>query len=541
MCEKSGAAQVEQPGIFSTLLSTASKYVSRFLQNNVLTPLDSAFGFNRLSPSMPYLAQCGGDSGNVKAIFDPCKQSEFAPDGLGGFVSLFGSLFKLIFNPATCEFTCVECNGNAWNFSRFGRFLQANLADGHSIVANYNSDEQLASLTQTVTVNSQPVTDRVRFDYFEEGPNAGRIQTCTSERIAGSTTSIWRMVYTYYTSGDEHGTTGDLRTATEQILSGTTWVDHDTSYYRYYLDGDDLGFEHGLRFALGPDAFARLTEDPQVSDPFLATDAQVARYADSYFEYNADQRVTRSVTNAGLFTYLFDYTLSANDEDPNEWILKIVKTQPDGSTVTRYNNFLGQTMLTDLADGSDHWLNYFQYNADFREIVHASPSAVISYDEGQPDLDVSLQSASGLLNLTNYYATTTATPTTPGGAEGFVETSQLQEGTGGTPITQMELDYFQRTDGIATIYPIANSTVYRDDAGTQPVTTSFAYTWQGSTIQIDQRTTTLPVVPTSQNGTNTTDTVTAIYDELSNLIWMRDPRGFISYNAYDLPTGALIQ
>ena len=269
--------------------------------------------------------------------------------------------------------------------------------------------------------------------------------------------------------------------------------------------------------------------------------AQVARYADHYYEYNADQRVTKSVTSAGLFTYLFDYTVSGNDDAPNEWKLKIVKTRPDGSTVTRYGNFLGEAMLTDLADGGDHWLEYFEYDADYRQILHANPSAVINYDEGAADLDVALQSALGLIQTTAYYATTTATPTTPGGAEGHVEATYLQEGTGGTPIQQRETTYFERTDGVATIYPVAEATVFRDDAGTEPITTSFAYTWQGSTIQIDQRTTTLPVVPTSQNGTNTTDTITEIFDELSNLIWQRDPRGFITYHAYDLPTGALIQ
>ena len=104
------------------------------------------------------------------------------------------------------------------------------------------------------------------------------------------------MVYTYYSSGDEHGTAGDLRTATEQILSGTRWVDHDTSYYRYYLAGETNGFAHGIKYSLGPDAFARLQEE--VGDPFLATNAQVAQYADNYYEYDADQRVTKSVVLA---------------------------------------------------------------------------------------------------------------------------------------------------------------------------------------------------------------------------------------------------
>jgi hypothetical protein len=48
-------------------------------------------------------------------------------------------------------------------------------------------------------------------------------------------------------------------------------------------------------------------------------------------------------------------------------------------------------------------------------------------------------------------------------------------------------------------------------------------------------------VPTGQNGTGTTDTMTEIFDEEGNLVWQRDPRGFITFRAYDLPTGAVVQ
>ena len=112
-----------------------------------------------------------------------------------------------------------------------------------------------------------------------------------------------------------------------------------------------------------------------------------------------------------------------------------------------------------------------------------------------------LRTSAGLITQTEYYASTTATPTTPGGAAGYVKSRSLKRGSSGTPVPQSLTTYIQRLAGVATVYPVAASTAYRNDDGTGAVTTSYSYTWFGSTAQMQQRTTTLPVVPTGQNGT----------------------------------------
>ncbi len=251
--------------------------------------------------------------------------------------------------------------------------------------------------------------------------------------------------------------------------------------------------------------------------------------------------MTKSVVNAGLHTFTYAYQTSAHSDDYNHWKLKVTLTRPDGSQQITYNNFIGQAMLTDLTTSGDHWVEYHQFDGQAHEVLHAAPSAVVSYDDSADDLDVVLHAAAGLMQLTDYYASTTATPTTPGGAAGYVQARKVQQGSTGTPIKLAETKYYKRVADSVTIYPVAEATTFRFDDGTGAITTSFAYTWFTDTTQIQQKTTTLPVIPSGQNGAGATDTITQIFDEEGNLIWQRDPRGFITYRAYDLPTGAVVQ
>jgi hypothetical protein len=500
---------------------------------------DSSAGANWMNASMPSLSQCG--SGEVSVTFDLCTAYWFSGSG-GSYSPRFGAKQELTFDSTLCRFIFKDCNGDEWKFTNEGEFDSVKLRNAEqAAVTERTPDGKIKKITRTTTQNGKTTTDANVFEYYDTGAVVGLLKQITFQRSTNPTVGIRRMFYTYYGADEEHGSVGDLKTATEQLLAGTSWVDHETSYYRYYKAGEASGFEHGLKYALGPEAFERLKSDPQISDPFLATDAQVAQFADHYYEYDAQQRVTKSVVNAGLHTFTYAYQTSAHSDDYNHWKLKVTLSRPDGSQQITYNNFLGQAMLTDLTSGSDHWLEYYQFDGQAHEVLHAKSSAVVSYDENQADLGVVLKANSGLIHLTDYYSTTTATPTTPGGAAGYVQFAKVQKGTSGAPIKITETKYFKRIASGITIYPVAESTVFRFDDGTGALTTSFAYTWFTDTTQIEQRTTTLPIVPIDQNGTGATDTITEIFDEEGNLVWQRDPRGFITYRAYDLPTGAVVQ
>ena len=64
-----------------------------------------------------------------------------------------------------------------------------------------------------------------------------------------------------------------------------------------------------------------------------------------------------------------------------------------------------------------------------------------------------------------------------------------------------------------------------DEAGTNSVTFENGYSWIGDTFQVQDVTLTLPAVPTTQNGANTTDSRVARFGAFGEMIWERDERG----------------
>ena len=71
--------------------------------------------------------------------------------------------------------------------------------------------------------------------------------------------------------------------------------------------------------------------------------------------------------------------------------------------------------------------------------------------------------------------------------------------------------------------------------------TLYAYTFYSGTCQIQQKTTTLPVISTAQNGSGVAATRKDYFDMYGNRTWAMDERGFIKRFAYDIPTGAMSQ
>ena len=178
---------------------------------------------------------------------------------------------------------------------------------------------------------------------------------------------------------------GLLKTATILQFNGSTWDELSTQYYRYYTTG--IASEDGkMRFALSPEAFQKLSDDPSVSDPFTAPDSTVAQYADFKFEYDDHGRVDREWVRAGSMEFTYAYSTSTNDIAPNSWTNKTVMTKPDGSTETLYMNYAGSTILRVLADGADEWCHFQHYDTDNKVILEADAAAISGYSESLPDL-----------------------------------------------------------------------------------------------------------------------------------------------------------
>src|SRR5208283_2433295 len=147
----------------------------------------------------------------------------------------------------------------------------------------------------------------------------------------------------------------------------------------------------------------------------------------------------------------------------------------------------------------------------------------------------------GLVQIQDFYTTTTAGETTAGGVTGYLEDDKIQQGELGTPILQDSTQYFQQTANGIVVDPVATSTVYRNTDGTGAETTSYAYTWFTGTVQMQSMTTTLPVISAAENGPGVADTEVDFFDSYGRSTWSKDGDGFITYSAYDPATSAVIK
>jgi len=422
-------------------------------------------------------------------------------------------------------------------------------------VTSVNGDGKPLDVQRTSTTGGTTTTESYLYAYIASGTNAGKIESVTLRRQigAGSWTTVRKSEYEYFGTGSSNGTSGDVKTVV--IKDGSSSV-LDNSYYRYFTTSSSTGYAGALKFAVTGDSYERLKKwcDDNSTTPDGATDAQVAVFAVHAFEYDGLHRVTKHIQQGtgcsscagGLGQSTFAYTTSAFADGYNSWRNKTVETRADGNTMTYYTNFAGQIIVEVFKDTTtnNEWLSYSQYDSVGRLKLTAAPSAISGYDDTYADLMHNqsgnyqyLRDSQGLIATTSFYTSTTATSTTAGGVNGYQYQSHIQRGETGSAILQNTTDYFSRTDGTITIYPVANTTQYRATNGTGGQTSSYAYTWFSGTVQPESVTGTLPTVTTAQNGSNSANTSVTVSDARGRTIWAKDEAGYINNYQYDDVTG----
>ncbi|MBN1362221.1 MAG: autotransporter-associated beta strand repeat-containing protein, partial [Sedimentisphaerales bacterium] len=386
-----------------------------------------------------------------------------------------------------------------------------------------------------------------------------------------------QVTYDYYGTGSDNGLLHDLKTVTTKhwdpaLNSGEGgWPSEgDTIYYRYYTEAtydppesteeeDYIGFAHGLKRQLLPEAYAKACEHfnttnlDTVDDDDVVGGKTLADFTCFYYEYNTEQRVTLETVYGGLRTTTYDYdeegySLDTEDPDYNLWTCKTVETRDDGTTFTVYANFLGQQILTDLADTSgNHWYTYREYDEDSGTLVlDAAPSSIASYSESQTvdgQLDVigtgTTPGTAGLVNKYTYYDEDTAGESTAGGVENYRESMGVAQGLDGSTVTTAEYEYFKHTYDGTSVYHAAEQTKYTETDETGDITTSYDVSWHTDSVQIEEEILELPLISTDQNGSNASDYTYTWHDAKGNLTWTMDQADRVNYYRYDEATGRL--
>ena len=459
----------------------------------------------------------------------------------GDYIPRFGNPATLAYDSTNHQYVYTNGLGYITKFFDYsggipteqqGQFKSYTDLGGNETVPSYDATTHL--ITSFVR-SSGSYQSGFYYDYYTSGDNVGQLRY-TTLNVDG--TEIQRAYYEYYGASDANGSVNDLMRVTIQQYIGSTWTDLNQTYYRYYLAGDAHGFAHALKYLVGPVSYASMVG--QGLDPVTATNTQVAAYADNYFEYdNSSKNATLEVTAGGTQTFNLVYTDSGNSPGYNNWDTKAVETLPNGSTNIIYTNYAGQVMLQVQQSGSDEWLTCNQYDSNGHLILVAHSSAVASYSEASPGL-VTLHASTGYVESYVYYSSTNISV---GAVEGYLQYKQVQEGGSGTPILVREYQYTSRTAGSTTIYLMAKEICYPDasDPLIQLECLIYSYTWQGSTLQIDQKTTTLPVVSSGQNGSGSADSVIQSFDSYGYCTWAMDARGFLTNWTIDLGTGTVSQ
>ena len=441
--------------------------------------------------------------------------------------------------------TVTEFNESTGSFKR-----QIDPAGNTIEVTGYQHGYYPTGVQREHTSGGSTTTEQFLYEYNGDVSDRLINQVTLRRKVdSGPWTNVARAAYTYYDELDIDGRQGDLQTVTTKTWNGSTWEDTGTTLYRYYTEWpgweetpdssssssgtyDWIPTAHLLKYVVNPAAYARLVADPQVNDPLTTSDEKVAEYADFYFEYDSERRVTKETINGGEQTFTLSYSESTNADGYNSWKTKTVETLPDGSQRIVYSNFAAQPMLKIHKMGTDESYEFFKYNDDSQLILRAEPSAVTGYDDQYADLLHEsageyeyLRDSDGLIRLTEYHSAT-----------GWVTTEKIQKGQLGTAIKLRERQYATGGSATPAVYFRSKDIVYPSDTDqTKKIETSYTYTFHSGTSRVLQRTTTLPAVSAAQNGSGTSATRVERFDTFGNLVWTKDERGYITYHEYERP------
>jgi RHS repeat-associated protein len=518
---------------------------TRSWSNRLRADYGGPYGVNWFLKEAPVLVQ---DGANALALIGVIQQTLWFDRTGATWTARFQAKDTLVENGTSHQFIHTDLRGKQTVFHDFtvaaglqGKFLRSMDPHGgtaHTMESQYDASNRLEKLTQSATGIG---TVSYEYAYHNTGAQINRLISAT---LIVNTANVRRALFEYHDNGATNGVIGDLKQVaieTWQAPCGggaAAWSPVRKTYYRYYTASSATGYARGLKYVVNPDAFARMTAASL--NPDTATDAQVAAYADHYFEYDSTQRVTKEVTNGGLLTYAFAYTTNALAPAYNSWRGKTVETLPDGNTNTVYTNYAGQVILKAFnhTGTGEFWYDYYHFDSQGRMDQRAESSAVASFSESLPGL-VTLKTSEGLIYVTEYYP---GNATGTGEAPGYAKYQKRQQGSGGTPVIMTEMLYEKRTaaDGSIT-FPLWKQIAYPNDTTSGPITVEMTRTWFSGTQQMDELTMTLPAVPSAQNGANVTNTRKQKFSAYGQLLWEQDERGYITGYAYDQLNGALTQ
>ena len=522
---------------------------TRTYSNRLTAPYEGLNGNNWFVTELPHLAL--SDDGNSLCVISSIYDAKWFVKQGSVWTPKFYVQDTLIEDSTHQEFVLIDRAGQETRFTDFsttlpnyqqGQFKSFTDAYGHDAFA--------------VDTPGRPTYFRISVSNTENCQYAYAYDEYTS-RLASVTlsyndTPVRRCRYEYYRTDGLHGRVGDLKFAILQEYVGNSWVDVDTTYYRYETRlSPDRSL---LKFVVGPQSWQALKD--HASDNLA--DEEIAPYADHCFAYNGDDWVTEEQIAGGTKAYQFAYDARTTVQtDLNEWQMRTTETRPDQSTMTVYTNCAGQAILKafqGLHDAAPQ-CEYCSYDGDGRLVKKAGPEAIASYEESSYEtgrnLTVTFVTTSMVIPVFEYYTLDDVQNSVTGAVAGYLRYEKIQpawNASGNDVIKLREWQYTAYSPGSnrGTIYAVSDVTVFycEEGGGTDDATIHFDYDWHLNSFQVLQRTIQWPVVPTEQHGVGTSGPVEQrmeYFDEHGHVTWLKDERGFLTRYQYDLATGGILQ
>lgn len=468
-------------------------------------------------------------------------------------------------------------------------------------VTGSTGQNQLNRVWQAVSGVKTDADWELNYEYTNSVSNTAFITAVQLRLNRAGMVPVRRVEYEYYTGplaniGDV-GYLGDLKRVT--IRSGDfNGGIIGRSYYRYHSSAMTGGNVFGLMTHLiRPKTYARL-EKTFGSDPDVWSTSTLDTQADRVWTYDWNalpkdfkrvwQQTARGevgVDAVGIwkFTYFPKNSYINNFQYPNNrpdypdiWKEKTMIERFDlanNPTQTRwvYVNASDAVLLdstenpTDVTIPKKRWINFYAYDSYGRKILHAYPDAVTGWDDTiYLDLVGKRTTASPfvvgpnaqyLTDATGKFETMTYTPMTQtlnlatttlaGDVPGLLSQTALRKGELGViNALQSATSYMLRTgfSGESIAVPVSE-TVFPTETAT-PIggqTTTTTYTWLGTTLFANRKTTTMPLASTGLNGSGIASSNLQEYDAYGHPTWRQDPDGYLHYQMYDLLTGGRVR